>query len=57
MLDGKIEIALQTFERLKARIEEISSIKSVREDDMSLTYMEALNKFRDCFEQNLTEVT
>jgi hypothetical protein len=27
----------------------------VREDDLCLTYMEALNKLRDCYEQNLGE--
>lgn len=41
---------------MKARIEEISDKFAVREDDISLTLMEALNKFRDCFEQNITEL-
>jgi hypothetical protein len=50
VLGGSIEYALQTFERLKARIEEIAGKVSVREDDISLTLMEALNKLRDCFE-------
>ena len=26
-------------------------------DDVALTYMEAVNKFRDCFEQNLRDET
>lgn len=44
-----MELALQTFEKLKERINYISG--SVREDDLCLTYMEALNKLRDCFEE------
>ena len=54
VLGGSIEYALQTFDRLKARIEEISGKRAVREDDICLTLMEALNKLRDCFEQNVT---
>jgi len=50
VLKGSIEYALMTFERLKLRIEEISDKIAVREDDVSLTLMEALNKLRDCFE-------
>lgn len=57
VLGGKIDTALQVFERLKARIEEIAEKTSVREDDICLTYMEALNKLRDCFEQNITEIS
>jgi len=53
VLDGSIEYALQAFDRLKARIEEISGKRAVREDDICLTLMEALNKLRDCFEQNV----
>jgi len=56
VLAGSIEYALMTFERLKARIEEISDKLAVREDDISLTLMEALNKLRDCFEQNVGEL-
>lgn len=55
VLSGSIDYALQTFDRLKVRIEEISGKRAVREDDICLTLMEALNKFRDCFEQNVTE--
>ena len=29
----------------------------MREDDIALTYMEAVNKFRDCFEKDLTDDT
>lgn len=50
VLGGSIEYALQTFDRLKARIEEIAGKRAVREDDICLTLMEALNKLRDCFE-------
>lgn len=27
----------------------------MREDDIALTYMEAANKFRDCFEKSMTD--
>jgi hypothetical protein len=53
VLGEDIEIALKTARDLQDRIKEIAQTKtSVREDELSLTYMEALNKFRDCYEHN-----
>lgn len=48
VLGQSIDLALQTFEKLKQRIVDLKG--SVREDEMCLTYMEALNKLRDCYE-------
>lgn len=42
---------LDTFKMLKERIEHLDYChKVVREDDLALTYMETVNKFRDVFE-------
>jgi enamine deaminase RidA (YjgF/YER057c/UK114 family) len=48
VLGQSIDLALQTFERLKQRIGDLKG--SVREDEICLTYMETLNKLRDCYE-------
>lgn len=50
VLGNNIRYALTTFEKLKSRIEEVHKFLSIREDDLCLTYMEALNKLRDCYE-------
>ena len=42
---------LDTFKMLKERIEHLDFChKVVRDDDLALTYMETVNKFRDVFE-------
>lgn len=53
VLKNNTKYALMTFERLKSRIDEVHNFMNIREDEISLTLMEALNKLRDCFEQNL----
>lgn len=53
VLKNNTKYALMTFERLKSRIDEVHNFINIREDEISLTLMEALNKLRDCFEQNL----
>lgn len=35
---------------LKSRISLIAGKTPIREDELCLTYMEALNKLRDCYE-------
>ncbi len=53
VLGNDVTYAMQTFDKLKARMNEVQG--SVREDELCLTYMEALNKLRDCYEKNLEE--
>ena len=54
VLGSEITLAMDVFEALIERIDECKIInKPVRMDDIALTYMEAVNKFRDCFELNL----
>jgi hypothetical protein len=53
VLKNNTKYALMTFEILKSRIDEVHNFINIREDEISLTLMEALNKLRDCFEQNL----
>jgi hypothetical protein len=50
VLGQSIDIALVAFDSLKNRIKEISGVKAIREDDLCLTYMETMNKLRDCYE-------
>ena len=55
---SEITLAIDVFEALKVRIEDCNlDNKPVRMDEIALTYMEAVNKFRDCFEQNLRDET
>ena len=55
VLGQSIDVALQAFEGLKQRISEISGKTPIREDDLALTYMEAMNKLRDCYEVSLRD--
>ena len=51
-----ITLAIDVFEALKVRIEDCNLENApVRMDEIALSYMEAINKFRDCFEQNLRD--
>jgi hypothetical protein len=45
-------LAIEAFEKLRKRVEEIYKIKPIREDELCLIYMEALNKFRDIIENH-----
>eukprot|EP00347_Sterkiella_histriomuscorum_P023653 403333856 len=56
-INDDIEIAINTFQKLKARITELENdgVLSIRNDFASLNYIEALNKLRDCYEQNLKD--
>lgn len=53
VLANDVTYALQTVDGLKARMAEVAG--PVREDELCLTYMEALNKLRDSYEKNLDE--
>jgi len=52
-----VDIAIGTFERLKARIEYLSEDPHavIRNDFIANNYIESLNRMRDCYEQNLTD--
>ena len=53
---SEITLAIDVFDALKARVEDCNYDNApVRMDEIALTYMEAVNKFRDCFEQNLRD--
>lgn len=53
---SEVTLAIQTFEMLKRRVEDCTyENKPVRMDDIALTYMEAVNKIRDCFELHLRD--
>ena len=43
-------LTIEVFEKLRERVEEIQGVKPIREDELCLIYMEALNKFRDIIE-------
>jgi hypothetical protein len=48
---GPVAIVLEVFAMLKGRVEWCEEHrKAVREDDLALTYMETVNKYRDIFE-------
>ena len=40
-------MTIEVFQKLKERVAEIETIKPIREDDLCLTLLMALNKFRD----------
>lgn len=40
-------LAIEAFTKLKARVAEIAKVKPIREDDLCLILLMALNKFRD----------
>jgi hypothetical protein len=53
---SEITLAIDAFDGLRARVDFCYiERKPVRMDDIVLTYMEAVNKFRDCFELNLRD--
>ena len=43
-------LAIEVFEKLRSRVEQITKIKPIRDDELCLIYMEALNKYRDIIE-------
>ena len=48
---SEITLAIDVFEQLRTRVEDCNlDNKPVRCDEIALTYMEAINKMRDCFE-------
>lgn len=53
---SEITLAIDVFNSLRSRVEDCNFENApVRMDEIALTYMEAVNKFRDCFEQNLRD--
>jgi hypothetical protein len=48
-------LTIEVFEKLRERVEEIQRLKPIREDELCLIYMEALNKFRDIIEAHGTD--
>lgn len=53
---SEITLAIHAFEGLRSRVDNCYiEQKPVRMDDIALTYMEAVNKFRDCFELHLRD--
>lgn len=57
-IQDDIEIAINTFQRLRERIVELENdgVLSIRNDYTASNYIEALNKLRDCYEHNLKDV-
>ena len=56
VFSSDVTLAIDAFEGLRARVEECNfEQKAVRMDDVALTYMEAVNKFRDCFEHHVLD--
>jgi len=56
VLGQDITLAMETFQLLRERVNYLEvEKKSVRNDDLALTFMEATNKFRDNFERHLTD--
>ena len=45
-------LAIEVFEKLRKRVEQINKIKPIRDDELCLIYMESLNKFRDIIYNN-----
>ena len=45
-------LAIEAFQKLKERVAQIERIKPVREDDLCLILLQALNKFKDIIELN-----
>jgi hypothetical protein len=45
-------LTIEAFEKLRERVEEIHRVKPIREDELCLIYMEALNKFRDIIQSH-----
>jgi len=43
-------LAIEVFEKLILRVNEINKVKPIREDDLCLILMHALNKLRDIIE-------
>ena len=55
---SSVDLATDVFRELQRCVEDcLIENRAVRMDDVALTYMEAVNKFRDCFEQNLRDET
>mmetsp|Transcript_19184 Transcript_19184/g.23731 ORF Transcript_19184/g.23731 Transcript_19184/m.23731 type:complete len:239 (-) Transcript_19184:426-1142(-) len=53
---GTIDLATDVFRMLQRCVEDcLIESRPVRMDDVALTYMEAVNKFRDCFELHLKD--
>ena len=51
VLGSSIDLATDVFRELERCVEDcLIENRAVRMDDVALTYMEAVNKFRDCFE-------
>lgn len=44
-------LSIEVFEALQYRILQIESIKPIRDDELCLVYLEALNKFRDIIDE------
>ncbi|CDW80673.1 proteasome-associated protein ecm29 homolog [Stylonychia lemnae] len=56
-INDDIDVAIDTFQRLRGRINELENDGnlSIRNDYAATNYIEALNKFRDCYERNLND--
>lgn len=57
-LNNDVDIAIGTFERLKARIEVLCEEPHplIRNDLIANNYIESLNRMRDCYEQHLADI-
>lgn len=56
-INDDIEIAITIFQRLKDRVVDLEhdGILGIRSDMEALSYIEALNKLRECYQQNLKD--
>ena len=56
-INDDIDIAIDTFQKLKQRVNELEldGKTNIRNDSPCVNYIEALNKFRDCYERNLND--
>lgn len=56
-IDDDIEIAINTFQKLKLRIQQLEAdhFVAIRNDFIANNYIESLNRMRDCYESKLVD--